>query len=93
MKKIILSSAILALAASFSASADTTYSCKHDSSERLITVAYPEGGELPCEVQYTKGDDIQILWNAKNVKGYCEEKAAAFVDKQTGWGWSCSEVK
>jgi hypothetical protein len=36
-----------------------------------------------------KDDSTQTLWNANNVRGYCEEKAETFVEKQKGWGWSC----
>jgi hypothetical protein len=57
---------------------------------KLTTALYTgEGGGLPYEVQYKKDDSTQTLWNANNVKGYCEEKAKAFVEKQKGWGWSC----
>ena len=30
------------------------------------------------------------MWSATNAAGYCEEKAAAFVEKQQGWGWECT---
>ncbi|BFM48713.1 hypothetical protein [Marinomonas sp. THO17] len=66
--------------------------CVHADKTRVIEVVYPEGNRLPCEVQYTKGDTTQTLWNAKNKAGYCENKAAEFVEKQIGWGWSCDLV-
>jgi hypothetical protein len=50
--------------------------------------------KVPCEVHYKKeteqvGHD-EILWSANNDLGYCHAKAAAFVDKLTGMGWSCT---
>ena len=69
------------------------YSCKHGNQERVISVVYPNGGDLPCEVHYQKAEGASVLWNAENVKGYCEEKAAAFVEKQEGWGWKCDKAE
>ncbi len=63
--------------------------CKHDNSERKIEVVYPEGSKTPCEVQYTKSSGMQVLWSAQGKEGYCEDKAAAFVEKQRSWGWQC----
>lgn len=67
--------------------------CKHGEKVRKIEVVYPEGTEAPCEVQYTKDTGTQVLWNAKTEMGYCEEKAAAFIEKQRGWGWQCEAVE
>lgn len=63
--------------------------CTHDTQTRIIEVVYEGESEVPCAVQYTKAEGSQTLWNAQNAMGYCEEKAAAFVEKQRGWGWDC----
>ena len=33
--------------------------------------------------------ESQVLWQAQNEIRYCETRAAAFVDKLRGWGWTC----
>lgn len=71
--------------------ADTTYVCTQGSMERKIEVFYLETGKVPCEVRYTKGGETQVLWSAQAEEGYCEAKAAEFVEKQKGWGWECIE--
>jgi len=50
--------------------------------------------KVPCEVHYKKeteqpGHD-EVLWSANNDLSYCHAKAAAFVDKLTGMGWTCT---
>ena len=90
MKRIILVF-IITLCLFSTAHANEEYICTHGNSERLISVVYlSEQAKLPCEVQYTKNGETQILWNAMNQQGYCEEKAQAFVEKQRGWGWQCT---
>ncbi len=68
--------------------------CTHDGAERVITVIYdnPETGTA-CEVSYEKAGGTQVLWSANNDRDYCLGKAQAFVDKQKGWGWDCSDLK
>lgn len=63
--------------------------CAHGSQTRVIEVAYTTENNVPCEVRYSKEEGTQTLWSASNLSGYCEEKAAAFVEKQKGWGWAC----
>lgn len=72
--------------------ADTTYVCTQGSMERKIEVVYLEAGKVPCEVRYTKDGETQVLWSAQAEEGYCEAKAAEFVEKQRGWGWECIEI-
>lgn len=69
-----------------------TTHCQLGSDVRVITVVYPEGGELPCEVQYQRGSEQSVLWRARNEAGYCEQKAAEFVEKQRNWGWQCTFI-
>ena len=71
--------------------ADETYTCTHGDQERIITIVYQDqAAKVPCEVQYQKGDVTETLWRAQNEAGYCEEKVAAFLEKQRGWGWDCA---
>ncbi|WP_213998092.1 hypothetical protein [Arsukibacterium sp.] len=63
--------------------------CQLGDAVRVIEVVYPEGGELPCEVHYTKDGTTSVLWQANNEAGYCEQQAAEFVEKQRGWGFEC----
>jgi hypothetical protein len=50
--------------------------------------------KVPCEVHYKKeteqpGHD-QVIYTANNEIGFCHSKAAAFVDKLAGMGWTCT---
>ena len=64
--------------------------CQLGDAVRVIQVVYPEGGELPCEVHYQRDGEKSVLWSARNEAGYCEKKAAEFVEKQRNWGWQCT---
>jgi len=88
MKYPLILAAIIGSSA-FAVQADSTI-CTHGEKQRKIEVVYPEDGGKACEVQYTKGDDMQVLWSANSDKDYCAEKAVAFVEKQRGWGWECT---
>ena len=63
--------------------------CSHGNQTRVIEVVYTTGEETPCEVRYSKEDGMTTPWSANNLAGFCEEKAAAFIDKQETWGWAC----
>ena len=71
--------------------AGTNYVCTQAGMERKIEVVYLAEGKVPCEVRYTKFGDTQVLWSAQAEEGYCEARAAEFVEKQRGWGWECLE--
>ena len=68
--------------------------CTNDSLERLVDLRYDNPGEaVPCSIVYTKpteGVPEQVLWRAENEEGYCEARFEEFVDKLSGWGWSCA---
>jgi len=91
MKNSTLLSAVLVTTFAGTAIAEQTKTtiCKNGNLERKIEVTYPERDDAVCEVQYTKGDDMKVLWSAKADRGYCDEKATAFIEKQQGWGWQC----
>lgn len=68
--------------------------CKHGSQVRTITLVYnDEASENICQVDYEKSSGVQTLWTAITDKDYCMEKAEAFVQKQEGWGWTCSALQ
>jgi len=73
----------------------SSWSCTHGDKTRNIVIEYASSGSVPCIVVYRKsseGAEDQTLWSAENIEGYCEEKAAAFVAKQEGWGWACAKA-
>jgi len=88
MKQLIILAA-LSSASAFAADDQVTV-CKFGESERKISIVYPQQTQVPCEVQYTKNGESQVLWSARAETGYCEEKAAAFIEKQKNWGWECN---
>jgi hypothetical protein len=87
--KLVLPGFIFGCSLPVIAESGLVYVCSNAGQERLIKVHYPEEGVLPCEVLYEKGGSLERLWHAENSEGYCESKAAAFVEKQQGWGWDC----
>ena len=94
MKPAIYISALLpviaaALAPAAQASSGDRTVCSHGNQTRIIEVKYTGEGQIPCEVHYTKDSGSQVLWSAQTEGGYCEQKAAEFVEKQRGWGWEC----
>ena len=70
--------------------------CTMASLERTVELRYDNPGDaVPCEVRYakpTEGVAEQVLWRAEREAGYCEARFGEFVDKLTGFGWSCSEA-
>ena len=82
-----------AVIASTGARANETTLCTFGQKERVISVIYQnQESKLPCEVHYKKNGKTETLWAAQHNAGYCEEKAKAFIQKQTGWGWKCSNT-
>jgi hypothetical protein len=67
--------------------------CTQGNLVRSVEVVFSgPDGTLPCEVIYDKtqeGEGIHSLWRASNEAGYCEAKAAAFVEKLGAMGWDC----
>ena len=95
MKKILLIVAIAfsVFSALVTANDNYSYHCTQQDLSRFISVVYTTENAVPCQVIYKKESDLgaeQILWQADNIEGYCEEKAETFKDKQEGWGWSCA---
>lgn len=68
--------------------------CKNGEHVRTITLVYnDESSENTCQVDYEKSSGVQTLWTAITDKDYCLEQAEAFVQKQEGWGWTCSALQ
>jgi hypothetical protein len=90
MKKYLVAALFSAISATSVQAIDNQKTvCSHGSQTRVIEVAYTSEDNVPCEVRYSKEEGSQTLWSATNKAGFCEEKAAAFVEKQIGWGWAC----
>ncbi len=72
------------------------YLCELQGLTRRVEIDYESAGSsVPCSVNYYKDTEapgeVNTLWNATNIEGYCEQKAAGFIDKLKSWGWSCME--
>jgi hypothetical protein len=71
------------------------YQCSLDELTRRVEIFYETGVTVPCEVHYYKDTEMpgerQVLWRAANEEGYCEARAAEFVAKLEGMGWTCWE--
>lgn len=97
MKRIKLSAIsrvpliLLTLAMSNPASTAETYhfQCSKDAEVRTLSVHYDSDAETPCAVHYTKRGSEQLLWSAKTQIGYCEAKAASFIEQLVTKGWHC----
>lgn len=91
MRNFLLLSSLLVVSVSATANDAIKYTCKMNDAERAIEVAYASTGKLaPCTVSYTKDGVTQTLWSYESTEGQCEAKAAEFAEKQSSWGWTCS---
>jgi hypothetical protein len=73
------------------AQASRNYECTNGGETRRVEVAYPSGGAVPCEVRYYKGAVPEVLWSAGNEVGFCADRAAEFVVRLQGMGWTCTD--
>lgn len=90
----IFVAAALLPAVTFAQSAPS-YQCTSGGSTRRVDVVRTGAAQVPCEVRYAKpteapGAAAQVIYNAASEAGYCEARAAEFVDKLRGLGWTCS---
>ena len=71
----------------------TNYRCALDELTRRVEILSEPGVRVPCEVHYYKDTEMpgedQVLWSAQNEAGYCEDRAAEFVERLRGMGWTC----
>ena len=84
----------LLLATPLAAAQDATgYQCSLDEVTRRVVIFYETGSTVPCEVQYFKDTEMpgerEVLWRAQNEEGYCEARAAEFVEMLRGMNWTC----
>lgn len=80
--------------AATSDSGNLVSTCKNGEHVRIITVVYDnEATDTVCEVTYEKSTGVQTLWTANSDRDYCLDQAAAFVQKQEDWGWTCSNLE
>jgi len=93
MKKYIPAIALFIFSPLVHAQDGTGYQCSLDEVNRRIEIYYETGDTVPCEVHYFKDTEMpgdrQVLWRAQNEEGYCEARAAEFVEKLRGMGWTC----
>jgi len=74
----------------------TRYQCELQGLTRRVEVDYESSeSSIPCSVNYYKDTEapgeLNTLWTATNIDGYCEDKAEGFVAKLKSWGWSCTD--
>ncbi|WP_053980072.1 hypothetical protein [Marinagarivorans algicola] len=95
LNRIIITAALTSLAApTVLAQSDARFVCTKNDTTRTIKINYAGDAPVPCSVSYQKGTaSEQVLWAAQNSKGYCEEKATAFVEQQRNWGWECGDAE
>lgn len=77
-----------------SGSGNLVSTCENGEHVRVITVVYDnDDTDTVCEVTYEKSTGVQTLWTANSDRDYCLDQATAFVQKQEGWGWTCSNLE
>jgi len=90
MKRLMMLLPVLLIAAPIHAEDGYGYTCTLGGATRKIDVVYLQSGqEVPCEVRYTKGESVQVLWNAQRESGYCEKPSP----KLTSPTWSAPGQK
>jgi len=84
---------LLCVAGSAFAQETLTYICSLGDLQRRVEVFHETGVVVPCEVHYYKDNELpgerQVLWSASSEEGFCESRAAEFVEQLRGWGWDC----
>ena len=86
--------AIGSLSSSLFAAEGSNASCKNGAMIRTVTIGTIDAAQPnSCTVSYSKETETpgatQILWQSKNDKNYCDDKAKSFVTKLTTMGWTC----
>lgn len=93
MKKIFVTVVVVLFPSILFAQDSNGYQCALDEVQRRVEIFYETGVTVPCEVHYYKDTEMpgerQVLWRAANEEGYCEARAAEFIEKLRGMGWTC----
>ncbi len=94
MKQLLLCGLFITLGSSVQAqeSIGERYQCKGPDTRQIFVRYFNSPAKVPCEVVYEKPQETKSLWNARHEVGYCEAKAAAFVVKHQGWGYTCQKI-
>ncbi|MGD8340510.1 MAG: hypothetical protein PVH89_06980 [Gammaproteobacteria bacterium] len=75
------------------AQSDERYQCTMGELTRRVAIERQGDAPVPCEVAYYKDSEApgerQVLWNAAVDTSYCGSRAAEFVSRLEGLGWSC----
>lgn len=70
--------------------------CHAGQSIRVIETRYPpQDSEVVCNVTYhkpTEGVASKVLWDARNDKEYCANKAWLLANKLENGGWICNSI-
>lgn len=92
-KKLPFAILLSAIALPATAIAADNYRCTNGDLVRRVEIYYEPGREVPCEVHYYKDTELpgerQVPWRAQNEAGYCESRAAAFIEQLKSQGWDC----
>lgn len=92
-KKLTFAILLSAISLPATALAADNYRCTLGDLVRRVEIFYEPGREVPCEVHYYKDTetpgDRQVPWRAQNEAGYCESRAAAFIEQLKSQGWDC----
>lgn len=75
------------------AQSDERYQCTMGDLTRRVVIERQGSEPVPCDVAYYKDVEApgerQVLWNAAVDTSYCGSRAAEFVSRLEGLGWSC----
>jgi hypothetical protein len=92
-KKLSFAILLSALSLPATAIAADNYRCTLGDLVRRVEIYSEPGREVPCEVHYYKDTEMpgerQVPWRAQNEAGYCETRAAAFIEQLKSQGWDC----
>ena len=92
-KKLLSAILLTAVSLPATAIAADNYRCTLGDLVRRVEIYYEPGRAVPCEVHYYKDTEMpgepQVPWRAQNEAGYCESRAAAFIEQLKSQGWDC----
>lgn len=91
-----LAGALIAAAPAIAmAQSESEVRCSMGDEVRRVVTMHETDAPVPCSVRYRKeteapGAPAEVLWSAQNEAGYCEARAAEFVERLKSWGWQCA---
>jgi hypothetical protein len=77
------------------AQSESDVRCTMSDEVRRVLTMHETDAPVPCTVRYRKeteapGAPAEVLWSAENEAGFCEARAAEFVERLESWGWRCA---